>query len=142
MTYRKYLSWGSILLVVSMLVVIWLIPLVTTFLTALKTPQEAARTYPWQSAQGFALRRQHCLGMEASTVEPNFVLSLFYAGIGAGYGHRPRVACRFLLDPTASSEGLRWFLLIYAALSFRFKCICCRFSICTRRQGCTTRNLA
>ena len=55
MISKKYLTRGALMLVMAVLVLFWLIPLVTTFLTALKTTQEAAATFPWQLPQGFAL---------------------------------------------------------------------------------------
>lgn len=121
MTYRKYLSRGTILIVVSIMVVIWLVPLVSTFLTALKTPQEAARTYPWQLPQGFALGDNIAWAWKQARLSQNFVLSLFYAGIGAGLAIVLASLAGFSLTQLRPRRAFGWFLLIYAGTIFPFQ---------------------
>lgn len=121
MTYRKYLSRGSILLIVSVMVVIWLVPLVSTFLTALKTPQEAARTYPWQLPQGFALGDNIAWAWKQARLSQNFVLSILYASIGAGVAIVFASLAGFSLTQLRPRRAFGWFLLIYAGTIFPFQ---------------------
>ena len=121
MAYRKYLSRGTIVLIVSIMVVIWLIPLVSTFLTALKTPQEAARTYPWQLPQGFALGDNIAWAWKQARLSQNFVLSILYASIGAGLAIVLASLAGFSLTQLRPRRAFGWFLLIYAGTIFPFQ---------------------
>jgi hypothetical protein len=83
MISKKYLTRGALLLVMAVLVFFWLVPLVTTFLTALKTTQEAAATFPWQLPQGFALPENIAWAWTNGRLGQSFIRSILYAGLGA-----------------------------------------------------------
>ena len=121
MAFRKYLSRGSILLLMTVLVVIWLIPLLTTFLTALKTPQEASSTLPWQLPRSFALADNVAWAWKQARLSQNFVLSIFYAGAGAAVAIVLASLAGFSLIQLRPRRAFGWFLLIYAGTIFPFQ---------------------
>lgn len=121
MRKRKYFSRGAILLVITTLVVVWLVPLVSTFLTALKTAEEATRTYPWQLPEGFALVENLKWAWTQGRLGLSFTRSLLYAGVGATSAIILASLAGFALVELRINRAFGWFLLIYAGTVFPFQ---------------------
>lgn len=121
MVARKYVSRGVVLLIVSVMVVLWLLPLVSTFLTALKTPQEAAATLPWQLPRSFALGDNVAWAWKQARLSQNFALSILYAGVGAAAAILLASLAGFSLVQLRVRRAFGWFLLIYAGTIFPFQ---------------------
>jgi len=118
---KKYLTRGALLLVMSVLVVFWLIPLVTTFLTALKTSQEAAATFPWQLPQGFALPENIVWAWNNGKLGQSFLRSILYAGLGAAFAIAMASLAAYALVQLRPKGAFIWFLLIYSGTIFPFQ---------------------
>jgi ABC-type glycerol-3-phosphate transport system permease component len=121
MMSKKYLTRGALLLVMSVLVVFWLIPLVTTFLTALKTSQEAAATFPWQLPQGFALPENIVWAWNNGKLGQSFLRSILYAGLGAAFAIAMASLAAYALVQLRPKGAFIWFLLIYSGTIFPFQ---------------------
>jgi multiple sugar transport system permease protein len=118
---RKHLTRGAIMAIMALLVVIWLTPLVTTFLTAFKTPQEAAASFPWELPQGSALGDNLEWAWNRGRLGQSFVQSLIYAGGGAAFAIALASLAGFALVELRPSRAFGWFLLIYAGTIFPFQ---------------------
>lgn len=118
---RKYITRGSILLAMTFLVVLWLVPLFSTFLTAVKTPQEAAATFPWQFPQSFALGENLQWAWNRGRLGQSFMQSLVYAGAGAAFAIALASLAGFALVQLRPSRAFGWFLVIYAGTIFPFQ---------------------
>ncbi len=118
---RKYLTRGAIVLLMLFLVVLWLVPLISTFLTAFKTPQEAAASFPWELPQGFALGDNLEWAWNRGRLGQSFTQSLIYAGVGATLAIALSSLASFALVELRPSRAFAWFLLIYAGTIFPFQ---------------------
>ena len=121
MVPRKYVTRGLIMLVMTGLVIVWLVPLFSTFLTAFKTPQEAAATFPWQLPQSFALGENVVWAWNRGRLGQSFVQSLIYAGVGAALAIGLASLASFALVHLRPRREFGWFLLIYAGTIFPFQ---------------------
>lgn len=121
MPSRKYLTRGAILLILTILAVVWLIPVIGTFLTALKTAEEATRTYPWQLPEGFALVENLKWAWNQGRLGFSFTSSLLYAGVGATAAIILASLAGFALVELRPTKPFGWFLLIYAGTIFPFQ---------------------
>lgn len=121
MHFQKYVSRGAILLVIALLAFLWLVPLISTFLTALKTAEEATRTYPWQLPEGFALIENFRWAWTQGRLGLSFLRSLLYAGVGATFAIILASLAGFALAELRPSRAFGWFLLIYAGTIFPFQ---------------------
>lgn len=121
MLSRKYLSRGALLLVMTILVLLWLTPLISTFLTALKTAEEESRTYAWQLPQGFALLENLKWAWTQGRLGTSFTRSLLYAGAGATFAIIMASLAGFALVELRPRRAFGWFLLIYAGTVFPFQ---------------------
>jgi len=121
MISRTYLTRGALLLVMSVLVLFWLVPLVTTFLTALKTTQEAAATFPWQLPQGFALAENIAWAWNRGRLGQSFIRSILYAGSGAAFAIALASLAAYALVQLRPRGTFIWFLLIYSGTIFPFQ---------------------
>ena len=121
MVSKIYLTRSLLFLVMSVLVILWLIPLITTFLTALKTAQEAGATSPWQLPQGFALFENVAWAWDKGRLGKSFVRSIFYAGSGAAFAIALASLAAFALVQFKPKRAFGWFLLIYAGTIFPFQ---------------------
>jgi ABC-type glycerol-3-phosphate transport system permease component len=118
---RKYLTRGVIMAIMALLVVVWLTPLVTTFLTAFKTPQEAAASFPWELPQGSALGDNLEWAWNRGRLGQSFVQSLIYAAGGAAFAIALASLAGFGLVELRPRRAFAWFLLIYAGTIFPFQ---------------------
>jgi multiple sugar transport system permease protein len=118
---RKYLTRGVIMAIMALLVVVWLTPLVTTFLTAFKTPQEAAASFPWELPQGSALDDNLEWAWNRGRLGQSFVQSLIYAAGGAAFAIALASLAGFGLVELRPRRAFAWFLLIYAGTIFPFQ---------------------
>ena len=121
MLSRKYLTRGVIMAIMALLVVVWLTPLVTTFLTAFKTPQEAAASFPWELPQGSALDDNLEWAWNRGRLGQSFVQSLIYAAGGAAFAIALASLAGFGLVELRPRRAFAWFLLIYAGTIFPFQ---------------------
>ncbi len=121
MLSRKHLTRGVIMAIMSLLVVVWLTPLVTTFLTAFKTPQEAAASQPWELPQGSALDDNLEWAWNRGRLGQSFVQSLIYAAGGAAFAIALASLAGFGLVELRPRRAFAWFLLIYAGTIFPFQ---------------------
>lgn len=118
---RRRLSRGTLMLVMTVLVIFWLFPLVVTFMTALKTPQEAAATYPWQLPQGFALFENVAWAWDQGRLGQSFPVTILYAAFGAAAAIALGSLAGFSLVQLRPRRAFAWFLLIYAGTIFPFQ---------------------
>ena len=121
MLSRKYLSRGAIMAMMIVLVVVWLTPLVTTFMTAFKTPQEAAASQPWELPQGSALRENLEWAWNRGRLGQSFMQSMVYAGGGAALAIVLASLASFSLVELRPRRAFTWFLFIYAGTIFPFQ---------------------
>lgn len=121
MRSRKYLTRGLLMLFMTALVIIWLIPLITTFLTALKTVKEASASFPWQLPQGFALPENIAWAWTKGRLGQSFGRSIGYAGIGAAFAIALASLAAYSLVQLRPKRAFGWFLLIYAGTIFPFQ---------------------
>ncbi len=121
MLSKKYLVRGALLLVMSVLVFFWLVPLVITFLTALKTGKEAAATFPWQLPQGFALPENIAWAWTNGKLGQSFLRSVLYAGLGAVFAIALAALAAYALVQLQPKGAFIWFLIIYSGTIFPFQ---------------------
>lgn len=121
MLSKKHFARGALLLLMSALVLIWLVPLVTTFLTALKTTQEAAATFPWQLPQGIALGENIEWAWNNGRLGQSFLRSILYAGSGAAFAIALASLAAYALVQLRPKGAFVWFLLIYSGTIFPFQ---------------------
>jgi multiple sugar transport system permease protein len=118
---RKHLNRVAIMAIMALLVVVWLTPLVTTFLTAFKTPQEAAASFPWELPQGSALDDNLEWAWNRGRLGQSFVQSLIYAAGGAAFAIALASLAGFGLVELRPRRAFAWFLLIYVGTIFPFQ---------------------
>jgi multiple sugar transport system permease protein len=121
MVSRKYLIRGVLLLVMAVLVLFWLVPLVITFLTALKSTKEAAATFPWQLPQSFALAENLAWAWNRGRLGQSFLRSILYAGAGAAFAITLASLAAYALVQLRPRAAFLWFLLIYSGTIFPFQ---------------------
>ena len=121
MVSKKYISRGALMLVMVLLALFWLFPLVTTFLTALKTTQEAAASFPWQLPQGFALPQNIEWAWNNGRLGQSFMRSIVYAGSGAAFAIALASLAAYALVQLRPRAAFGWFLLIYSGTIFPFQ---------------------
>jgi ABC-type glycerol-3-phosphate transport system permease component len=121
MPTRITLSRGLLMIFMTFLAVVWLVPLVTTFMTALKTAQEASASYPWELPQGFALPENLAWAWNKGRLGQSFGQSLIYAGVGAAFAIGLASLAAFSLVQLRPVRAFGWFLLIYAGTIFPFQ---------------------
>jgi len=118
---RKQFTRSLLMLFMTILVIIWLIPLVITFLTALKTAKEAASSYPWELPQGFALVENIAWAWNKGRLGESFGQSIIYAGAGSLFAIVLASLAAFSLVQLRPARSFGWFLLIYAGTIFPFQ---------------------
>lgn len=118
---QKQFTRGLLMFFMTVLVIIWLIPLLITFLTALKTAKEAASSYPWELPQGFALGENIAWAWNRGRLGESFVQSLIYAGVGSLFAIVLASLAAFSLVQLRPVRAFGWFLLIYAGTIFPFQ---------------------
>lgn len=121
MVSRKYITRGALMLVMLALALFWLFPLVTTFLTALKTTREAAASFPWQLPQGFALPENIEWAWNRGRLGQSFLRSIVYAGSGAAFAIALASLAAYALVQLRPRAAFAWFLLIYSGTIFPFQ---------------------
>lgn len=118
---RKHLTRGLLMLFMTLLVIVWLIPLLITFMTALKTAKEAASSYPWEMPQGFALVENVKWAWNKGRLGQSFGQSVVYAGVGSAFAIALASLAAFSLAQLRPKRAFTWFLLIYAGTIFPFQ---------------------
>lgn len=121
MISQRQLTRGLLMLFMTAVAIFWLIPLVITFLTALKTAQEASSSYPWQLPQGFALAENIAWAWNRGRLGESFVQSIIYAGAGSLFAIVLASLAAFSLVQLRPVRAFGWFLLIYAGTIFPFQ---------------------
>jgi ABC-type glycerol-3-phosphate transport system permease component len=107
--------------VVAIMVIIWLTPLLSTFITALKSPEEAASTSPWALPSKIAIGQNITFAWETGSLGKGFTSSLFYAGIGAAAAIALASLAAYSMVWLRLSNRFGWFLLIYSGTIFPFQ---------------------
>jgi len=118
---RKHITRGLLMAFMTLLVIIWLIPLIITFMTALKTAKEASASYPWELPQGFALVENLTWAWNRGRLGQSFVQSIIYAGVGSAFAIVLASLAAFSLAQLQPRRAFGWFLLIYAGTIFPFQ---------------------
>jgi len=121
MASRKTLTRSILLVVLSILVVIWLLPLVITFMTALKSSQEYGATAPWALPKHIALLDNLRFAWNTGKLGISFSRSLMYASVGAGIAILLASLAGYSLVQLRVWSAFFWFLLIYSGTIFPFQ---------------------
>jgi ABC-type glycerol-3-phosphate transport system permease component len=109
------------LIVLSILVVLWLLPIGVTFITALKSREEAALTYPWNLPQQLALRENIAFAWEKGLLGKSFAITLVYAAGGASGAIALASLAAYAMVQLRLKGSFGWFLLIYSGTIFPFQ---------------------
>lgn len=121
MLSRRTLTRSVLLVSLSILVVIWLIPLAITFLTALKSNQEFATSAPWSLPTQIVLKDNLLFAWRSGRLGESFVRSLVYASLGAGLAIVMASLAGYALVQLKVWNAFFWFLLIYSGTIFPFQ---------------------
>lgn len=105
----------------SILVILWLLPLIITFITALKSPREVADTYPWNLPQQIALGDNLAFAWNKGSLGESFVISLVYATGGAVGAIVLASLAAFAMVQLRLKGSFFWFLVIYSGTIFPFQ---------------------
>ncbi|MCP4141792.1 MAG: carbohydrate ABC transporter permease [Chloroflexi bacterium] len=117
---KKNVNWllfGFMIILVS----VWLFPIFVTFLTALKTAQEASATKPWDLPVGFALLDNFTWAWRNGNLGQSFTRSILYAGLSSTVAIILAALAAFALVQLKVKRAFSWFLLIYAGTVFPFQ---------------------
>lgn len=109
------------LMVLFVLVIIWVVPLGVTLITALKSQQEAASTYPWNLPQHIALSENLTFAWERGMLGESFVTTLVYATVGAISAIVLASLAAYAMVQLRLKYSFFWFLLIYSGTIFPFQ---------------------
>ena len=99
-------------IVLSVLVVVWVLPLGITFITALKSPEEAARTYAWELPEQIALSENIAFAWNKGHLGDSFVITLIYATGGALGAIVLASLAAYAMVQLRLKKSFFWFLLI------------------------------
>ena len=121
MPSRKTLSRSVLLVFLTVLAIVWLIPLVITFLTALKSNQEFASTALWSFPKNIALVENLKFAWNTGKMGESFVRSLSYATLGAAVAIFFASLAAHALIQLRVARSFFWFLLIYSGTIFAFQ---------------------
>ena len=121
MPSRKILSRSILLAFLTMLAIVWLIPLAITFLTALKSNKEFASTAMWSLPKDIALAENLKFAWNTGKMGQSFVRSLSYATVGATIAIVFASLAAHALVQLRVSRSFFWFLLIYSGTIFAFQ---------------------
>lgn len=113
----KWLLFGFMVILVSA----WLFPIFVTFITALKTAQEASATNPWDLPEGFALLENIAWAWNEGNLGQSFMRSVFYAGVSSAVAIVFGAMAAYALVQMKVKRAFSWFLLIYAGTVFPFQ---------------------
>lgn len=105
----------------SILVILWLLPLIITFITALKSPREVADTYPWDLPQQISLADNLAFAWNKGSLGESFVISLVYATGGAAGAIVLASLAAFAMVQLRLKGSFFWFLVIYSGTIFPFQ---------------------
>ncbi|MFN8457621.1 MAG: carbohydrate ABC transporter permease [Anaerolineae bacterium] len=105
----------------SILVILWLLPLIITFITALKSPREVADTYPWDLPQQISLSDNLAFAWNKGSLGESFVISLVYATGGAVGAIILASLAAFAMVQLRLKGSFFWFLVIYSGTIFPFQ---------------------
>ena len=121
MPSRKMLSRSILLAFLTVLAIVWLIPLAITFLTALKSNEEFASTAMWSLPKDFALVENLRFAWDTGKMGESFVRSLSYATLGAAVAIFFASLAAHALIQLRVARSFFWFLLIYSGTIFAFQ---------------------
>lgn len=105
----------------SILIILWLLPLIITFITALKSPREVADTYPWDLPQQISLGDNIAFAWNKGSLGESFVISLVYATGGAVGAIILASLAAFAMVQLRLKGSFFWFLVIYSGTIFPFQ---------------------
>ena len=109
------------LVVLSIMVVLWLLPIGVTFNTALKSREEAADTYPWNLPQHLALNENITFAWQKGMLGQSFAITLVYAAGGAIGAITLASLAAYAMVQLRLKGSFGWFLLIYSGTIFPFQ---------------------
>jgi multiple sugar transport system permease protein len=105
----------------SILVILWLLPLGVTIITALKSSEEAADTYPWKLPRQIALSDNIAFAWNKGSLGESFVISLVYATGGAAAAIVLASLAAYAMVQLRLKGSFFWFLVIYSGTIFPFQ---------------------
>jgi len=108
-------------IVLSILVVVWVLPLGITFITALKSQEEATRTYAWELPQQIALSENIAFAWKKGQLGDSFVTTLIYATGGALGAIFLASLAAYAMVQLRLKNSFFWFILIYSGTIFPFQ---------------------
>lgn len=105
----------------SILVILWLLPLGVTLITALKSSAEVADTYPWDLPRQIALSDNIAFAWNKGSLGESFVISLVYATGGAAAAIVLASLAAYAMVQLRLKGSFFWFLVIYSGTIFPFQ---------------------
>lgn len=111
----------AIIITASFLAALWLLPLGSTFLTALKSPKEAAHEPFWSLPSRIALFENIRFAWDTGRLSSGFMSSVVYAAIGASGAVLLASAAAYALAHLRPPGSFSLFLLIYSGTLFPFQ---------------------
>lgn len=121
MLTRRTVTRSILLAILTILVIVWMIPLLITFMTALKSPQEYAQTARWALPKNIALKENLEFAWNTGRLGSSFARSLLYASAGAALAIVMGSLAGYALVQLKIWNTFFWFLLIYSGTIFPFQ---------------------
>ncbi len=121
MRSRRTLTRVVLLAGVTILVIVWLLPLGISIMTAFKSSVEYAQTARWELPKHSALAENLKFAWTTGKLGASFVRSLFYASVGAGLAILMASLAGYSLVQLKIWNAFFWFLLIYSGTIFPFQ---------------------
>lgn len=121
MPSKRTISRTALLVALSILTIIWMLPLIITFNTALKSVPDAASSLPWDLPQRIVLIDNIKFAWETGNLSQSFVRSMMYASFGALFAILLASLASYSLAQMKIPYAFWWFLLIYAGTIFPFQ---------------------
>ncbi len=121
MLSRRTVIRTVLLVSLTIVVVIWLVPLGISFMTSLKSSQEYAQTARWELPKQIALKENLVFAWNTGHLGSSFTRSLTYASVGAALAILLASLAGFALVQLKIWNTFFWFLLIYSGTIFPFQ---------------------
>ncbi|KAA3654998.1 MAG: carbohydrate ABC transporter permease [Chloroflexi bacterium] len=121
MPAKRTVSQTTLLVVLIILTIIWMLPLIITFNTALKSVPDAASSWPWDPPERIVLLDNIKFAWETGKLNQSFTRSVIYAGFGATFAIILASLASYSLASLRIPRAFWWFLLIYSGTIFPFQ---------------------
>ena len=121
MPSRRILTRAVLLAGVTVLVIVWLLPLFISFMTAFKSSEEYAQTARWDLPKQNALAENLKFAWTNGKLGASFARSFIYASVGAGSAILMASLAGYSLVQLKIWSAFFWFLLIYSGTIFPFQ---------------------